>query len=762
MTRRLASVCLVCLALPILDGADVRGATRYQGRRLSEVLDELRGQGLVLVYSSAVVGNDLVVTVEPEPGDPREILRHILPPLGLAAEDGPGGSLVVVPRLEDPDVPLRHTRMTTRIVVTPGRHALVEEPSEAVRAIDPTDVLRVPTIGGDVSRRVERLPGIAAADNSSAFHPRGSVARDTALVLDGLELAAPYHLVDFQAPFTLIDSELADAVELSNGGFAAERGDRHGAFLDVTTLAPAERRGEVELGTLNSRGSWGAPIGASGASWLASVRGWYPEAFLDTLELGAGERLRPRFADAYVKGTWPLSTRSVLSAHALLASERLSWQEQGETDNEDVDADATSGYLWLRLLSTFSAGTITQTVVSGEWTDRRREGTAAPDSGLVLLDDHREATRLTLAHDLRRPLSAAALLKAGFSLRRVRTDYAYAVDHEEDPAASFAFSGDPGETSWAAWLACRAQLGSEVAGEIGVRWDRHGTTDDDRVGPRAHLVWRPDDASELRLSVGRYSQSQRAEELQVEDRETAFRPPEIARQIDASYRRELPRGIHLRVDAYDHHVSDLRPRYENLFQPLDLFPETSEDRVEIAATSASLRGVELLLSGDPRRTVYWWVGYTRAWAEDGIDGTSVPRSWDQPHAGTALVGYQEPGGWSASIAALVHTGWPTTPVEAVGVPQPDGSIEVETSLGPRNSTRVPGYARLDLKVRKAFATRRGRFSMTLDVLNATDRENVCCVDEFELGPAAPGPVEVDPAYTPWIGITPTFQVRWEF
>ena len=51
-------------------------------------------------------------------------------------------------------------------------------------------------------------------------------------------------------------------------------------------------------------------------------------------------------------------------------------------------------------------------------------------------------------------------------------------------------------------------------------------------------------------------------------------------------------------------------------------------------------------------------------AEDIIAGDTVPRSWDQTHAGRLLIGYRRDERWSVALSGSVHTGWPTTPVLA--------------------------------------------------------------------------------------------------
>ena len=68
----------------------------YRGRRLVDVLHHLQRGGLNVIFSSAVVDDKTLVTVEPSRTEPRALLAEILPPLALEARDGPGGSVLIV------------------------------------------------------------------------------------------------------------------------------------------------------------------------------------------------------------------------------------------------------------------------------------------------------------------------------------------------------------------------------------------------------------------------------------------------------------------------------------------------------------------------------------------------------------------------------------------------------------------------------------------------------------------------------------------
>lgn len=805
----------------------------YRGRPFIEVLEELRAQGLNLVFSSAVVGAGVVVPIEPKAATPRAVLDEILDSLGLEARDGPAGAVLVVRR--EPAHPTGSLRgrvlsagrgtpiarasvvvegtgalATTRpdgtfeirqiatgvhdlfvealgyvavtvtgvdvrpnaprelvvmlgappsfveeIVVTPSTHSLVQPEQASRLSIDNQDAVLVPTIGGDVSRVIELLPGISGPDNSAAFNVRGSQARDVSLVLDGLELYEPFHLESFQSPFSFIDAKIVDSIDFLGGGFTADLGDRHGGFVELSTALPeGPDRTRIDLGTLNTRVAYGAPTRAG--SVLLSARAWYPEAVRDTIPLGE-TGLAPRFGDAYMKLTFNQSPQMVVSAHGLFAYDHLEFRESD--GNETVTADNRTSYLWLRALRSWSPALLSETVASAGRMERTRTGTSEPEDEILVVDDDRTVDFFGLKHDTRWEVSPSSLLKAGIEVRHLDAAYRYATGPEDAIAATRL---DPSGTSLGMYLAHRAALAANVAAEVGVRWDRQTYTDDQQFSPRLNAVWRAGERSELRLGLGRFYQSQRIHELLVEHGQTIFPRAELSRHTDLTFQHRLRGGARLRLDAYDRRLSRVHPRFENLFNPLELFPETEMDLVGVAPARARLRGAEILLRTDPSKSFHGWASYAWSSAEDVIDGAGVPRSWDQTHAVKFLVGYLRDRRWSVSLGGTAHTGWPTTPVSGEEITLPDGSTEIEAVRGARNSDRYPAYARIDGKVSRTIQKSRGRLRLELEVVNLTNRANVCCVDDFLFEPRGDGTVRVDRELGHWLGITPSFNVLWEF
>ena len=69
----------------------------YRGRILVEVLEELRQGGMDLIFSSALIRPDLRIKAEPTAIAPRMLLEQLLAPLDLRTQDGPGGSILILP-----------------------------------------------------------------------------------------------------------------------------------------------------------------------------------------------------------------------------------------------------------------------------------------------------------------------------------------------------------------------------------------------------------------------------------------------------------------------------------------------------------------------------------------------------------------------------------------------------------------------------------------------------------------------------------------
>ncbi|HEY0789386.1 MAG TPA: TonB-dependent receptor, partial [Thermoanaerobaculia bacterium] len=351
---------------------------------------------------------------------------------------------------------------------------------------------------------------------------------------------------------------------------------------------------------------------------------------------------------------------------------------------------------------------------------------------------------VSIKQDWARDFSDRHLLKWGAELKAEDASYDYGrTQPEGEVHVDLEQSGE----SYAAYVADRFRIGNSVVAELGLRWDKQFWTEDQQLAPRLNVRYAHRSGTLLRAAWGRYHQWEQLNELPVEDGVSDFRTAQRADHILLSVERAFGNGLAVRVDAYEKQLRNSRPRFENLWSSLELFPEAERDRVLVAPDEGRSRGIELLVKGDPARPLSWWGGYTLSKAVDVIDGRDVPRSWDQRHAVTFGVNRRLPRGWNVNLAGTYHSGRPTTPAALDDDGEP---VPLE-----RNSARLPDYHRFDARVTRAIVSRFGEITFTAEVLNLTGRANVCCVNEFSQEEG-----RVVPEYRYWPRVIPSFSIRW--
>jgi outer membrane receptor protein involved in Fe transport len=255
-------------------------------------------------------------------------------------------------------------------------------------------------------------------------------------------------------------------------------------------------------------------------------------------------------------------------------------------------------------------------------------------------------------------------------------------------------------------------------------------------------------------------QPQRADELQVEDDVTQFFAPERADQLSLGVTQRIGTGSSLRLDAYQKRYDDLRPRFENLLDPLELVNEAEPDRVRIDAARARAHGVELSWRSTLSERAHAWLSYVYSRGEDQAGGWR-PRLWDQEHAVTG--GYAWAGErWRFSVAGNWHSGWPTTPVTVVETVDQNGDPLIRGFFGERNSARLGSFSRIDLRASRSHRFDSGTLTWYFEVYNLLDSKNPCCVEDFNLVRDAGGALRAVPNHDYWLPILPSFGVQFEF
>ena len=593
------------------------------------------------------------------------------------------------------------------------------------------------------------------AEASSRLHVRGGRDDEVLVVLDGLELLAPYHLQEFDSALSIVAPGLLERAELSTGGYPAEYGDRMSGVLNMSTLNPSQaHRFEIGLGLLYGEAAASGGLPGDRGRWYGAARsGNYHLA----LEVNDRDE-NPHYWDVFGKVASDLRPGQTLQLNVLVAEDDFDLSSQDRFGLEDSPGGGElyrsrweNRYLWLNHGALVGPDVFVESIASAGRIGRSRSGSSAATE----VRDFRLLDFAGLKNIWSFQSSERSSLEGGVELRRFHSD----IDYSNHQATQFTGLFDYDQTG--AFITSRLRPFAALTAEVGARYDHDTFTAESHVSPRLNLAWEPREGNVFRLAWGWFHQSQRPNELQVEDGETELARAERAehRILGAEHRRES--GATFRLEAYERRLSRSRVRFENLFDPIVLFPELTTDRVRIAPESGQAQGIDLLFRSPERGPLRWWLTYSFSSVKDDLGGSWVPRGFDQPHALRADVNYQTERGWNWNAAWLYHTGWPTTRVSGQVVSDPRGSTHIEPVLGPFNGERLPDYHRLDLRLSRAWTLKLGRLDTYLDLQNLYDRQNVRGFEDFGFGLGTDGGVRVDSRKLSWGGFLPSFGIRWQ-
>ena len=655
------------------------------------------------------------------------------------------------------------------VTVSASRYEISRDISTSRFDIDRTSIETLPDLGNDPLRATHRLPGAAASGASARSHFRGGDEAETGIILNGQKLFDPFHVRDYQNVFSTVDSRAIDGVEVYTGGFPVQYGDRLSGIVLMESLELTRpRHTEIGLSVFNTSFLTAGRNADSTTDWLFSARRGNLELVIDK-KFGL-----PRYYDIFSQfSTW-LTPDTRLSGNALFADDQVVVITESDLDEiEKATSQTRNAQLWLALENRWSDTLSSSTVLSFSSFSNRRIGSTEDQEKVVsnVVDD-RDIDQVGFRQDWSMHSSDSHLLQWGFAFEHHKARYAYkgnaeyfglrAIFENVPSTINRDLTAAPSGLSYALYMSDKWKVAARTILQFGLRWDDQtytGLPSGSQLSPRFSILHALSPKTELRFSWGRYYQSQGIHELQIEDGVTDFFPAQQADHIIVGISRKLGSNHAMRLELFQKDMSDLRPRYENLYDPLALIPELQADRIRIAPTSALATGLELSVNRTGRAWS-WWASYSLAEVTDTVDGIEVPRSWDQRHSLQAGLTWNV-NNWDFSVAGLIRSGWPTTSLALEEIIGPGGEPEFIAIPGPRNAEQLPRLASLDARISRKFDVGRGTITAFVEVSNLLDRNNVCCFDyDLETDENGEEFLESSPDY--WLPLLPAVGFLWEF
>jgi hypothetical protein len=853
----LVALTLTCAALParplwaLATAADPQPATgeagtaRYAGRTLAQALEDLRGAGLRLIYSTDLVRSGMKVRDEPRASELRLVLDEVLAPHGLVASFGPEGLLIVVKRTPPID-PRGAAGKALQLGFedrfdVPGTLARDGDAAGSLR-LGSRDVLGTPGAIDNIFRALQVLPGITGAGFfDTRLSVRGGAPDQNLTVMDGVEIHNPFRLFGAVAGF---NPETVGRFELLAGAFPAQYGDRLSSLLVVETRDG--RADEHLCGSASASVTDASAVvegrlpGPGNGSWLFASRRTYYDLVAERI-IGDG---LPQFGDLQLKLAWRGGGGQRLALTA--------WRSREDTDADWSDpADkvvlASSGANDLVALS-FAAPIGRKAILRGVASAYRFDETLELDllgrsDTRVSFDRRQVAERgdsndqllalglsrnvgvrdLALRQELDVELSPRHRLEAGAELHRLETRWRQALPGDRNdeaangssmlfgaglpPLVDSSFDG----TRAAAFLQHRGRFGERLLVTTGLRLERAATGADPVLSPRLLAGIDLGRAGRLKLGAGLHVQSPGYEKLMHSDyfldlsaENRRGLEDERALHLLLGFEREFGAGLHVSLEGYYRDFSNLvvgrletaaesDARLAPYDYPDDLAWGLPRDTLITSVPTDGAQGraygalASLSLDARPGRRLDGWIAYAWGRAERTAYGRSYPFDYDRPHALTAIAFCHFSPRLELGVTARVASGRPTTPPRGVlilGAPDqldPDRDGNRDELLPARdergqlvyvadpggaatlNTSRLPTWARFDLRLSFSPRGPQGRWLFYIEALNVLNRRNATSYDwDIRLDPGAVRPrIEVSEGQDGF-PILPTVGVRVRF
>jgi hypothetical protein len=413
----------------------------------------------------------------------------------------------------------------------------------------------------------------------------------------------------------------------------------------------------------------------------------------------------------------------------------------------------------------------------------RRSNAPSDEVGFLLadVDFARELGVRDLA--LRQELvfsTGAHIVESGLEAHRLRTDTAWRIDGDRNPTASNGSSVQGGaglpsdldsavdSTRFGAWLQDRWQKGASFSLEAGLRLDWSGVNRQATLSPRLAASLRIGEATRLRAGGGLFTQSPGYEKLIQSDyfvdlsgelgRSLRY---ERAAHAVVGLEHDFARGLSARVEGYWKGLSDLvvgrleteRERLARVARydfPPELASSIPADPIitsfPVNGATGRSWGFDVLVQKRPTpgARLTGWASYTWGRAEREEYGRTLPFEYDRRQAASLVGSWRITPKWELGATVRAFSGFPRTPVLGLRVAavetsdgrlvpalDADGRYVYETDSGGvsnLNTARLPAFFRLDLRLSWKPRGDPGRWLLYVDVINATNRDNVGQVD----------------------------------
>ena len=584
----------------------------------------------------------------------------------------------------------------------------------------------------DPIRAAQTLPGVGGNDDfRSEFSVRGAGFDRVGVWLDGVLTDNFVHTVAGGYPDTgslsVINSDAVNSVSLLSGGSPANFGNRTAAVLDLDSRDGnrVKPSGRIAAALSGISGMIDGPISSDKGSYLLAARksyvGYLVRRINDQNQFANNPPILG-FADVQGKLLYDLSERNQVGLSAIFGSFDYDRNRDRELLFVNSVFRGESRNLLLNAHWSFTPNprVFWQTRVFAQKTNFKNVNR----DELILNDGDR--SQFGIRSDVSFQLPHSNRLEAGLYVRSLRVDsLSRRFSFANVPFDFGSFDQNGTEQSYYAqdtWRNERWRL--QFTG--GLRVEHSEITSQTLNSPRASLTWSINDHWRVHAMAGRYYQFPDFEQIFGRLGSRSLRA-ERATNVSAGVEALVGDRVRVSVEVFDREDANLffslsEPRLDGGLVSFAEFPFRN-------SLDGHARGFELTLQRRSANKLAGWFSYsyvqTKLTAAE--TGLSFVADTEQRHLLNTYASYRFTDTWNLSSVFRFGSGPPIP-----GFFRQAGDTFFLSDR--RNEVRLPDYARLDVRVSKAFLFKRWKLTATGEVLNLLNRNNLryAGFDGFEI------------------------------
>ena len=641
------------------------------------------------------------------------------------------------------------------------------------------DFMYQPLNLNDINRAFKTMPGITSNNGKrSEFNVWGGTSEENIVQIDGINLYHPYHLKEYgSSSISILNMNMMSDANLLTGGFPAKYGDALSSVMIINfrNISNQSFKGHLELGVVQSSAFIEGRFGKNSSWMFGANKSLFNVAIglMEKFELAPKFYLvndAPEFYDLQGKFFYSRDPNHKFSFLFINSSDEYSeqpgWQNnvqrvnlaeiyslQTLSEQEYTNAHIDNSLLAVKSINKFSNWCKSVFILSYQkinddflYTGRMNGRSKFFDNknkhigdGIIKSEElWKNKVNLGIyefKYDLSLKIGHFHELEVGSSIQKFNYSYIENSESELDVSAEVLIDSNlinldqfqsfdnniilnsPAFKN-SIYIQDNWQIKNNLFSNIGVRYQYFSFNENSHISPRLMFSYRITENLNLKFAYGKYFQHPGYNEFKFQFPSSRNTQDQQATHYLIGFQQKLGESLLFKMDVF-------YKEYENLIS----YDYNNGNKMSSRLNDAEAfsKGVNFHLKYDLKSFAGWFsYSYLKARENNIIDNLDFyPRNTEQKHTLGLLFNWQVNSKWQINGKYLFGSGFPYT---RISLDKNRGRL----FYSKKNSSYLPSYKRIDLRISRIFKYSRGEISSFFEIINLTNSQNILGYDKYML------------------------------